>query len=154
MKSSMIRSLAWLLPALVLAGCNQARDDGPSISSKAADGAFHAVSFDQAQSLAKEKDKLVMVDFYTDWCHWCKVLDDTTWKDPEVIRWLNDKTIAVKLDAERERALAKKYRIENFPTILFTKADGTEVGRIEGYLEPGVFQKEAEQVLAGRPTGE
>lgn len=45
-------------------------------------------------------DKLILVDFYTDWCGWCHKLDQTTYKDSAVIDLMNKYFYAVKFDAE------------------------------------------------------
>ena len=35
-------------------------------------------TFDKGVDQAKKENKLLVVDFYTDWCHWCKVMDKET----------------------------------------------------------------------------
>ena len=52
---------------------------------------------------AKAEHKPMLIDFYTDWCGWCKVQDTTTWLDADVARYVNTYMVAVKLDAEREK---------------------------------------------------
>ena len=44
--------------------------------------------------------KKVYIDLYTDWCGWCKKMDQSTFKDPSVVQYMNDKYYPVKLDAE------------------------------------------------------
>jgi len=88
-----------------------------------------------------------MVDFYTDWCGWCRRLDETTYSDADVRRALGG-VVAVKLNAEKEgRREAARYRVQGYPTILFLSADGKEVGRIGGYLPPRPFLEELKDIL-------
>lgn len=115
-----------------------------------AEAPFHDMTFDAACEAAKKDGKLVMVDFFTTWCGPCKQLDRTTWKDEKVRTWLAGKTVALKIDAEKERALAKKYKVSAYPTILFIKADGTEIDRIVGYRDADAFLEEAGGALSGK----
>lgn len=96
---------------------------------------------------ASTERKLVMVDFYTDWCRWCRKLDETTYADAEVRRTLSS-VVAVKLDAEKGgRQDAVRYRVDGYPTVLFLDATGDEVGRIPGYLPPEAFLEELRDIL-------
>ncbi len=89
-----------------------------------------------AMAESRKTGKPVMIDFYTDWCGWCKELDKVTYRDPEVIG-LSGSFVSLKLDAEKDPKgpeLAEKYGVDGFPTILFLEPDGSLVGRIVGYL--------------------
>ncbi|MEN8163495.1 MAG: thioredoxin fold domain-containing protein [Acidobacteriota bacterium] len=98
---------------------------------------------------AGERGTLVMVDFKTDWCTWCKRLDRDTFSDPEVITELEE-LVALQLDAEKEGAdAAEKYGIRSFPTIVFLDAAGHEIDRILGYMPPDAFLAEARRIRAG-----
>jgi len=116
-----------------------------------AEGPFQELTFAQALERAKEQDKVVFVDFFTTWCGPCKALDKTTWKDERVIAWLGEKTVALKIDAEALAQLATDYRITAYPTLLFVRPDGTQIGRILGYLKPDEFLADAADLLAGKP---
>ena len=62
---------------------------------------IHWISFEEAEKLNKEKPLPILVDIYTDWCGWCKVMDKNTFADPEVARILNEKFYPVKFNAEQ-----------------------------------------------------
>lgn len=122
----------------------------PFRMSVGAESPFVDLSFAQACAEAAKADKLVFIDFYTTWCGPCKQLDKSTWKDRKVIAWLGDKTVALKVDADRHRALAKKYHVDSYPTLLFAKADGTEMDRMVGFVSAKEFLAEAEAIASGK----
>ncbi len=111
--------------------------------------AFHDLSFDQAIAKAGQEKKLVMVDFYTTWCGPCKMLDKQTWTDEAVIKWLKKQTVAIKIDAEKQRDLAARYKIRAYPSMVLINPDRTEKGRIVGFKRPKEFLRLAADVLAG-----
>jgi thioredoxin-related protein len=53
-----------------------------------------------AQREQDEVKKRVFIDFTTGWCGWCKKMDATTFKDPSIVQYMNEKYYAVKFDAE------------------------------------------------------
>jgi thiol:disulfide interchange protein len=134
-------SLRWLGCVALLAvvvGCNESNPPGGDTDNSL----FPKLSFAEAQQQAKADGKLVMVDFYTDWCGYCEKLDATTWKDGKVRQWLREHVVAVKIDAERQEKLAAKYEVDSYPTILFLKPDGSEVHRVDGYVTAKEFLAE------------
>ncbi len=120
---------------------------------KAAAGAVAWMAWDQAMTTAQTEGKFIVVDVYTDWCHWCKVMDDKTYVDPAVAGLMKESFAAVKLNAERENTvnfkgkaytemdLARSFGVNGYPTTLFLASDGTVIGKIPGYIEAPVFKK-------------
>lgn len=105
---------------------------------------FRALAYPAALEAARAEQKLVLVDFFTTWCPPCKKLDRETWPDPRVAKWLGERTVALKVDAEKDAELARRYRVEVYPTIVIAKADGSEIDRILGFLPPEQFVAEVE----------
>lgn len=60
------------------------------------------LSWEEAIEANKETPKKIFIDMYTDWCGWCKRMDASTFKDPEVIKFMNENFYAVKFDAEQK----------------------------------------------------
>ncbi len=58
-------------------------------------------SWEEAVELNKTHPKKLMVDVYTKWCGWCKVMDKKTFTDPKVIALIQKNFYPVKLDAEQ-----------------------------------------------------
>lgn len=98
-------------------------------------------TFDEILNLAKTENKIVMIDFFTDWCKWCVELDNVVYKNDEVAQYANANQINWKIDAEKGEGieLAKRYKVTGYPTVIFIQPDGTEIDRIVGYLKPKQF---------------
>ncbi len=109
--------------------------------------------FSEILQMASQKDQLVMVDFYTDWCSWCKVLDEKTYSTNEVGA-LAENFLSYKINAEKGDGieLAKKYNITGFPSILFINGSGEEVDRLIGYYPPESFIPVVRDILDNKDT--
>ncbi len=114
---------------------------------------FRSISFEAAVKAANAEGKLVFIDFFTTWCEPCKRLDAQTWTDAAVGKLVGEKAVALKLDAEKEgKDLARRYKIEAYPTLLLLTADGTEMDRIVGFREPAIFTTEFAASVSGKTT--
>jgi len=99
-----------------------------------AQGIHWAHSFESASQQASQSHKLLLVDFYTSWCQWCKVMDKEVYPNAQVIKASND-FVPVRLDAEKNGvSQAQDYSVRAYPTILFLTPEGRPVYRLEGYL--------------------
>ena len=57
-------------------------------------------TFEDAIELNKTNPKKIFIDVYTDWCSWCKVMDNKTFSNPEIAQYLNTHFYPVKFNAE------------------------------------------------------
>lgn len=60
------------------------------------------VTLEEAYKLNQKQPRKVFIDLYTDWCGWCKVMDKNTFKNAEVIDFVNKKYYAVKFNPEKD----------------------------------------------------
>jgi uncharacterized protein YyaL (SSP411 family) len=88
---------------------------------------------------AKAEHKLVVLDGAAEWCHWCHVMDATTYHDPAVVEVLRDRFIAVKVDVDARPDLAERYGDWGWPATVLFSADGAEIGKFKGYIDPERF---------------
>ncbi|NML23203.1 DUF255 domain-containing protein [Pseudoflavitalea sp. G-6-1-2] len=107
----------------------------------------------------KQEKKPVLIDLYTNWCGWCKVMDKRTYGNAKVSAYINEKFSAVKLNAETKKTLSwngRDYEFNprmgtndfavwltngqlSYPTTVFIPADG-EPQAIPGFLAPAEFE--------------
>jgi thiol-disulfide isomerase/thioredoxin len=81
---------------------------------------------------AKRSGKRVFVDFVTTWCGPCKEMDRLVYTAADVVAAAAD-VIAIKLDGDDERELAKRYEVKAYPTLLLLDGDGAVLRRAVGY---------------------
>jgi len=108
-----------------------------------------APSFEAALERARAEDKFVMVDFYTNWCHWCRVLDQKTYSVPEV-QALAERVVSVKVDADKRKEIAAAYGVTGFPTIAFLNPDGEVRKSLRGFQPPEKFIPLMKQIIDTR----
>lgn len=58
------------------------------------------MTFEQAVKLNETAPKKIFVDVFTDWCGWCKRMDQTTFINKDVVEYINENYYAVKFNAE------------------------------------------------------
>lgn len=109
------------------------------------------LAFDAATEKAKKENKHLIVDVYTTWCGWCKVMDRQTYGNAEVANYLSENFVLAKVNGESsaelhwkgetmsERAFARKVGVTGFPATYFLKPDAEIIGGAPGYIPPDNF---------------
>lgn len=101
---------------------------------------FRHISFDEALKAAQQEQKMLFVDFYTDWCGPCKKMSAEVFPQKNVGDYMNKNFVSLKLNAEKEGAeLAQKYKVAAYPTFVIIGADGKEITKVTGYREGDEF---------------
>lgn len=98
-------------------------------------GAPRFTKLDDAKAAATAQNKPILVDFYAEWCTWCKKIDTEVFVQPKVIDFFTQNVILAQIDAEKDTAAAKPYHIMGFPTLVLIDKDGKEIDRIYGYAD-------------------
>ncbi len=94
---------------------------------------------DAAHKEAEATGRRVLLKWTAVWCGPCKVMDREAFMDREVVALIDAGFIPVKLDFDAKRAMAREMRINAIPTVHIFTADGAEVARHTGLLEPAAM---------------
>jgi uncharacterized protein len=85
---------------------------------------------------AKREDRFVLLDLGAVWCHWCHVMEEITYRDPEVVRLIKSRYIAVQVDQDSRPDLSNRYEDYGWPATIVFNADGGEIVKRQGYIPP------------------
>jgi thioredoxin-related protein len=109
------------------------------------------LAFDAATARAKDQKKHVIVDVYTTWCGWCRIMEQQTYGDPEVAAYLRENFVLAKVNGESsaklrwmgkeltERQFARAVGVTGYPATYFLKPDAELLGGMGGFLRPPEF---------------
>ncbi|HEX8790527.1 MAG TPA: DUF255 domain-containing protein [Polyangiaceae bacterium] len=122
-------------------------EEGPSAAPKEA---LAWATLDAAMfAKAKAEHRFVVIDGSAEWCHWCHVMEATTYHDPEVRKLLDARFIAVKVDVDSRPDFEERYVDWGWPATVLMTADGAEIGKYKGYLPPEKFLEILQGVVDG-----
>lgn len=114
------------------------------------------MTLQQAEESYKKQQRPILIDLYTDWCGWCKVMDKETYANKQVAEYIMQKFYPVKLNAEQRQAIIyqgktyqfnSRYRTHDFaimltggrlsyPTTIFIPVTGKQPQSVAGFLKP------------------
>jgi len=139
--------------AVVLCGCREgkAENSATDVKKDAQPGMVQGpiawvYTLGEGLTLAQSSKKPLMVDFFAEWCGWCKKLDKDVYTDPDVAA-LSKEFVCVKVDTDKFGQDASKYGVQGLPTIVFMNADGTVIDKIVGYNPAPQFAAAMKKVL-------
>jgi hypothetical protein len=81
----------------------------------------------EAFGQAEAEGKLVLLSISAVWCHWCHVMDETTYSDPGVIERINRDFIPVRVDSDKRPDVNRRYNQGGWPTTAFLIPSGRAV---------------------------
>jgi thioredoxin 1 len=98
---------------------------------------FSEDSWNKIMDTAQRQNKVIFVDAYTSWCGPCKLLQKTTFSDQIVQAYFNENFINASYDMEQGegKLLAKKWKVEAYPTLLFIDKKGKILKTIIGLID-------------------
>ncbi len=104
------------------------------------------LSYNEGIARAKAEKKVVFLHFYTDWCRYCKIMANSTFKDSTVINFLNDNFVSVRVNGDKDKKLVRQYGVSGYPNSWFLNTKGEKVGPIPGYIQTKQFLKMIQSV--------
>jgi thioredoxin-related protein len=110
------------------------------------------LAFDDGLAKARTENKPIFVEFYADWCIFCKKFQKETIKNQEVARMLSEKFVYVRLNAEDAEKrvrydgkyfsnveLTQAFGINAYPALVFLDSESKPITMLSGFVPPHEF---------------
>ena len=90
--------------------------------------------YEKGMAKAKSEQKKIFLNFYADWCTYCKKMENETFKNAKVVSYLNKNFIPIIIDSDKERKIASDFNVKQLPTNWFLSEDGEKISRLPGFV--------------------
>jgi len=97
---------------------------------------------------AKQEKKLVLLDLEAVWCHWCHVMHEETYGNTDIQSTLAKSFLLVRADQDQHLDLSARYQDYGWPATIIFNAEGKELRKLAGFIEPSEMQAVLADVIA------
>ncbi len=105
----------------------------------------------EAFEKAKEENKPILLDLTAVWCHWCHVMDTTSYSNDEIASIINQNFIPIKVYIDKRPDVRDRYNMGGFPSTVFLTAGGYIITG-DTYVPPERFKLILETVKSAYKT--
>jgi thioredoxin-related protein len=98
-------------------------------------------SFREYANQRSSNDKKIFIHFWAQWCWYCRKMETVTFRNPQVIAYLNENYFLIKVNTDREQYASRAFQVRRLPYNLFLTKEGDTIEVREGYISPGTFMQ-------------
>lgn len=131
-------ALRAMLPAVLLTAAAGAVAASPGIKWEK--------DYTLASRRATSEKRLMLLDFYADWCGPCKLMDEKTFSEASVVE-MSKKFVPVRVDIDNQKALAARFKVQAIPFIVVARPDGSLVRTAVGFQSPDALKALMEKAI-------
>ena len=155
----------WLLPlilalSLLVTGSSCAREEGEGLQAKSTPVSSQQqkqqqvkwLGFNDGLAKARSEDKPIFLEFYTDWCPYCRKFQKETVNDRKVATMLAENFVYVRFNAEDSKnrvkydgksythvELTEAFGIRSYPSLVFLDSTSKPITMLSGFVPPNQF---------------
>ena len=98
--------------------------------------------------LARRQNKNMVIYFHADWCTYCGQMERETFGDAAVIEMLNNRAIAIKVDVDVEKRIARQFGVRGLPATFLLLNNGEQIGPLPGFIPPRAYLAMLSRILS------
>lgn len=102
---------------------------------------------------ARQGDRIILINVAAGWCHWCHVMDDKTYGDPEIARLLRERFLTIRVDADARPDVAERYLDWGWPATALLTPDARPIMELRGFQKPASFKALLLELVAAQDAG-
>ncbi len=141
----MLKYRIGLLLGLALVGGYVLSTDKPVMSS-AAEVQWHP--YKEGMDQARRQNKSMVIYFHADWCTYCGQMEKETFRDAAVVDFLNNQAIAIKVDVDDEKRIARQFGVRGLPATFLLLTNGKQFGPLPGFIPPRAYLAMLSKILS------
>jgi uncharacterized protein YyaL (SSP411 family) len=93
----------------------------------------------EAFAQAKQQHRFVLLYLEAVWCHWCHVMDEKSYGDASIRAEIDAHYVPLRIDQDLRPDLSERYKDYGWPATVIFAADGSEIAKRQGFIEPQRF---------------
>jgi thioredoxin-related protein len=138
-----------LVACILLSACDSRGDVWPAVEKDAQSSSggiawFHDLY--EAHKVSAATGRPMLILFGAEWCHYCRELENTTLKNPEVVNYISTNFVPVHLDTDKDGRVAQILKAKPIPCTVVLGPDADLMGRTFGYQDPQHYFVELEKM--------
>lgn len=109
---------------------------GPKVAEVSSAKQINWYTYQEGVDQARRHKKNMVIYFHADWCAFCVQMEKETFADKAVIEFLNNNAIAVKVDVDHEKRIARQFGVRGLPATFLLLKNGHQIGPMPGFIPP------------------
>ncbi len=108
---------------------------------------FYKGTYDDFLREAKKQKKPIVLDFWASWCGPCKKMENETFRNAGFSTYMNTNFMVYKIDIDSfdGMAIADKFAVDAYPTLVVLDAKSKYIGRYRGFFPADYLKEELEK---------
>lgn len=110
---------------------------------------FYNGSYDNLLRQARKENKPIILEFWASWCGTCKKMDNETFNDPDLAKYLKANFIIYKVDIDTfdGMEITDKFAVESFPSMLVLDKKAKPLEKLKGFYLPNYLENELKTIV-------
>ncbi|MBF0100644.1 MAG: thioredoxin family protein [Desulfobacterales bacterium] len=91
-------------------------------------------TYDEGLAQGKKEKKKIFLYFYASWCGYCRKMDNESFKQENIISYLNKHFIPIRINTDNDTKIPAVYGVRGLPANWFLTEEGEKIGQQPGYI--------------------